>query len=63
MVQDLSAPWQGLRPILLGRNERTVALIQDLMDWAIQYLGKLSEGYVLIAVKIRPVLDRFLTMI
>jgi hypothetical protein len=41
MVRDLSAPWQGLRSILRSRNDRTVLLIDDLMDWAIQYLGKL----------------------
>lgn len=60
MVQDLSGPWQGLCSVLVRRNERTVLLIEDLMDWAIQYLGKPCTSY---SVKKRPVLDGFLTVL
>ena len=40
MIGDLAAPWQSLRSTLKNRHESTVLSIEDLMDWAIQYLGK-----------------------
>lgn len=39
MVGDLAAGWQSLHSTLQSQHEGTVISIQDVMDWAIQYLG------------------------
>jgi hypothetical protein len=43
MAGHLAAPWQSLHSELHDRHERIEMLIEDLMDWAIQYLGKSRE--------------------
>lgn len=40
MIGDLAAPWRSLRSTLQNRHESTARSIEELMDWAIQYLGK-----------------------
>jgi hypothetical protein len=39
MINDLAVPWQSLLSTLQERHERIVLLIEDLMDWAVRYLG------------------------
>jgi hypothetical protein len=43
MTRDLVGPWGNFRLAVQERNERTTASIEDLIDWAIQYLGELTE--------------------
>ena len=40
MARDLAAPWQDLRSTLRSFLEDIDRLIEDLMDWAVDYLGK-----------------------
>jgi hypothetical protein len=42
MVKDLAAPWQDLRSTLQRTLEDNNRLIEDLMNWAIEYLGKVE---------------------
>jgi hypothetical protein len=39
MIGSLAAPWQNLRLTLQNWHDNITASIEDLMDWAIQYLG------------------------
>jgi len=44
MIRDLDAPWRKLRLKVQKRHESIVKSIEDLMDWAIDYLGKSTEN-------------------
>jgi hypothetical protein len=46
MVADLDAPWQTLRSTLTNQYENATTVIEDLMEWVIQHLGKCPEAYV-----------------
>ena len=39
MVGDLAASWQNFRSTLRSRHQSTKVSVEDLIDWAIQYLG------------------------
>lgn len=43
MVRDLAAPWQSLRSTLQNRHESIIIFVEELIDWAIQYLGTSGE--------------------
>jgi hypothetical protein len=40
MTRDLAVPWQNLRSTLQRNLENHTAIIEELMDWVIEYLGK-----------------------
>jgi len=44
MVDDMSEPWQNFQVLLTEeRSAEIVTSIEKVMDWAVEYLGKLSR--------------------
>jgi len=44
MSRDLAAPWQDLRSSLQRNLESQTIIIEELMDWVIEYLGKADRN-------------------
>jgi hypothetical protein len=44
MVQDLAVPWENFCSTLQDRHESTSSSIEDLIDWAIDYISMSRES-------------------